>query len=151
MCRVTCPMSRNPSVAPDVDYHVTIVTNDLQNALSDTRSAAERYVFRALNAVVIPALDAGIGNPLPLGVGPVVVDTVGRVSGKKRRVPLLSVRVGDSIYVSTVRSSSNWFANLEATPTADVRLHGTDRTVTATVQRGPLNVAVLKSDPRSGC
>lgn len=144
-------MSRNPLVTTDVDHPVTIEPNDLSNALADARSTAERAFFRTLNAAVMPALDAGIGNPLPLGVGPVVVDTVGRVSGKKRRVPLLSLRVGDSIYVSTVRSSSNWFANLEATPTASVRLQGADRTATATLRRGPLNVAVLKSDPRSDC
>ena len=106
-----------------------------------------RQSFRALNSIARPALDAGIGNPLPIGFGAVVVETTGRKSGKPRQVPLLSLRVGDRLLVSTVRSDSQWLANLEADPSARVQLHGKYREATTTITRGPLNVAVLDTAP----
>lgn len=112
----------------------------MNSLLPDT---VTRQAFRALNGVVKPALELGIGNPLPIGVGAVLVETTGRKSGKPRQVPLMSMRLGDRLFVSTVRSDSQWFANLEAEPSARVQLHGTFREATTSVTRGPLNVAVI--------
>jgi len=106
-----------------------------------------RHAFRALNSVVKPALELGIGNPLPIGIGAVLVETTGRVSGKPRQVPLLSMRLGDRLVVSTVRSDSQWLANLEAEPAARVQLHGSVRDAKAAVTRGPLNVAIIDTTP----
>jgi deazaflavin-dependent oxidoreductase (nitroreductase family) len=102
-----------------------------------------REAFRALNGIVKPALQLGIGNPLPIGVGAVVVETTGRTIVKPRQVPLMAMRLGDRLVVSTVRSDSHWLANLEADPAARVQLHGTFREATASVTRGSLNVAVI--------
>ncbi|MBK9178660.1 MAG: nitroreductase family deazaflavin-dependent oxidoreductase [Acidimicrobiales bacterium] len=111
--------------------------------MSRKRDQVLRAGFRALNAVVRPAVRAGIGNPLPLGAGATVVETRGRRSGLPRQVPLLSLRAMDAVVVSTVRSDSQWIANLEATPQARVWIGGRARPASATVRRGPVNVAVL--------
>lgn len=109
-----------------------------------------RHAFRALNSVVRPALEVGIGNPLPIGAGAVLVETTGRKSGLPHQVPLLSMRLGDRLFVSTVRSDSQWFANLEVEPTARVRLNGSFREGKVAVARGPLNVAVIDTTPTAG-
>ncbi len=110
--------------------------------------AVVRHVFRSLNAIVRPLIEAGFGNPLPIGVGPLVVETTGRVSGSPRRVPLLSARVGDTVYVSTVRGDSQWMRNLVASPEARVRLFGRDRDATSAVSRiGGLQIATLTVQP----
>lgn len=114
-------------------------TPDLGTARAELTQAA----FRALNSVVEPAVAFGVANPLPLGAGAVVLETIGRKSGKKRRVPLLASRVLDKVIVSTVRSDSQWLKNIEADPTVTVYLYGKPRSATATVTRGPLNVVVL--------
>ncbi|MAT06251.1 MAG: hypothetical protein CL424_14530 [Acidimicrobiaceae bacterium] len=101
--------------------------------------------FRALNQVVRPLLSTGLGNPLPIGAGAVVVETTGRTSGLPRQVPLLAVRVGDQVAVSTVRGDSQWFANLEASNAARVQLTGRFRDANACTTRGPLNIAVLST------
>ena len=105
-----------------------------------------RTAFRALNQVVRPVLATGLGNPLPIGTGAVVLRTTGRTSGLPREVPLAALRVGDRIVVSTVRGDSEWFANLEANEEAEVQLGGQFRDARASTTRGPLNVAVLSTD-----
>lgn len=105
--------------------------------------------FSALNGVVRPLVQAGLGNPLPIGAGAVVLETTGRRSGLPRPVPVLSTRIGDTLTVSTVRSDSQWIRNAEADPNVAVWLGGTRREAVATVKRGPLNTVRLELADRA--
>jgi deazaflavin-dependent oxidoreductase (nitroreductase family) len=88
-----------------------------------------------VNAVVERAVRTGIASPCLLGVGIVILETKGRVTGKARTVPLLAQRFGSMLLVSTVRNNSQWVRNVEADTTASVVLGGRSRPVTASVQR----------------
>ncbi len=105
--------------------------------------ATTRRAFSALNAVVRPAVKAGLGNPFRFGAGPVVLETTGRKSRLPRLVPVLSTRAGDTLTVSTVRADSQWIRNAEADSNVAVWLGGQRREALATVRRGPLNTVRL--------
>lgn len=102
-----------------------------------------RDFFRTLNKAALPAVKAGLGSPLPIGLGLVLLETTGRKSGLVREVPVVGFRVGDRITVSTVRADSQWLANLEANPAAGVWVNGKRRDVAAAVTRGALNTVSL--------
>ena len=108
--------------------------------MSSTPSLTQT-AFRSLNSIVLPAVKAGLGSPLPVGAGVVVVETTGRKSGKPRQVPLLAVRVGNRVATTTVRSDSQWTKNLQATPASSIWVGGKKRSATATVDNGPITVA----------
>jgi deazaflavin-dependent oxidoreductase (nitroreductase family) len=78
---------------------------------------AESELFRALNALVEPAVRAGCGAPGLLPTGMVVLETTGVKSGQPRRVPLLATLFDGCVFVSTVRGArSQWVKNLRACP-----------------------------------
>ncbi len=116
---------------------------ELTAELATARADATRAGFRLLNSIVEPAVKAGIANPLPVGSGAILLETTGRTSGKKRRVPLLASRVCGKLAVSTVRNDSQWLKNIEADPEVTVWLQGKPREATAKVTRGRLNIVML--------
>lgn len=109
----------------------------------DKPADPSQQLFRTLNRFVKPLVKAGLGSPLPVGLGAVVLESKGRVSGKQREVPVLALRFGKKYIVSTVRDDSQWVKNLEADDEAAVWSCGKRSTAKATVQRGPLNVVTL--------
>lgn len=122
----------------------------VESGVTDRCSSLQRDTFRSLNELVRPLVRSGLGSPLPVGVGAVVLATMGRRSGTEREVPLVAARWGDRMVVSTVRSRSNWVRNLEADPRGAVWVNGGSRRVDASVRRLPgLSVAVLRSPARS--
>lgn len=122
-----------------------LLVSGLGPVVQNLLDASSKAGFRALNTIVRPLLKLGAGSPWPVGTGLVVLETTGRTTGQRREVPLLATRVGDQVYVSTVRRRSQWVRNLEATPEAFVWLSGRRRPVTATeiVRRGAFDVATL--------
>ncbi|MDW3179268.1 MAG: nitroreductase/quinone reductase family protein [Acidimicrobiia bacterium] len=106
-----------------------------------------KELFRTINRFVKPAVKAGLGSPLPVGLGAVVLESTGRKSGLAREVPVLGFRVGKKVYISTVRERSQWLKNLEASDKAGVWYCGSRKDATACVQRGPLNVVTLEVAP----
>ena len=93
-----------------------------------------------------PLVKAGIGSPLPVGLGAVVLESTGRVTGKRREVPLLGLRLGSTVLVSTVRERSQWLSNVEADADTAVWYCGRRHQTSATVRRGPLSVVRLTGD-----
>ena len=87
--------------------------------------------FRGLNQVVEPLVRAGLGAPVLVPAGAIVVETQGRKSGRRFNVPLMAALVGDLVVVSTVRRRSNWVKNLAAHPEIRYWLGGREREATA--------------------
>ena len=112
----------------------------------DRASDVTQALFRKMNRFVKPLVKAGLGSPLPIGLGAVVLESTGRVSGEPREVPLVGLRVGDRVVVSTVRDSSQWIKNLEADDAAAVWYCGRRHDAMASVKRGPLNLVTLDVD-----
>lgn len=86
-----------------------------------------------LNDALAPAVRLGVANPLPFGSGIVLLEVVGRKTGRTRTVPLLCSDYGTLLAVSTVRGNSQWVRNLAARPRAEVWLRGRKRPVLAAV------------------
>ena len=80
-------------------------------------SGLESEFFRALNALVEPAVRAGCASPGVVPMGLIVLETIGARSGQPRRVPLLATVLDGCVFLSTVRGPrARWVANLKADP-----------------------------------
>lgn len=78
-----------------------------------------------LNRVVEPMVRAGVGSPRIAPSGFIVLETVGRKSGLRRRSPLAATRLGNHVIVGTFRANrSEWVRNLTAQPRTQYWLGG---------------------------
>ena len=79
--------------------------------------SVEVEFFRMLNRVVEPIVRRGVGSPRLAPSGFIVLETLGRVSGERRRSPLAATRIGRHVIVATFRGDrSQWVRNLAAPP-----------------------------------
>ncbi len=114
---------------------------------STTRSLEVEF-FRMLNRVVEPAVRLGVGSPRIVPSGFIVLETVGRKTGKLRRSPLAATRFGRYVIVSTYRGDrSQWVFNLAAHPRTRYWLGGKPRDARAFVMYEGKRFRVPKSLP----
>lgn len=106
----------------------------------------ERRLFDAVNTVVRPAVRRGFASPCVAPFGLVLLEHTGRKSGRTYESPLMALRLGRRVLVSTVRDDrSEWMRNLEAGEDAHLWMNGRRRRVRADVRRRPgLAISVLE-------
>jgi deazaflavin-dependent oxidoreductase (nitroreductase family) len=94
----------------------------------------ELQFFRTLNRLVEPHIRAGWGSPRLVPGGLIVLETTGRQSGRRSRIPLAALRIHGHLLVSTFRGErSGWVKNLSASPDVRYWLRGRARKATALV------------------
>ena len=94
----------------------------------------ELEFFRTLNRIVEPRVRAGWGSPRLVPGGLVVLETRGRKTGRRSRVPLAAMAIHRHVIVTTFRGEkSQWVKNAEADPAVRFWLRGRPREATAVV------------------
>lgn len=133
-------------------YQVSTLRDDNEGVLMSSavsRDSIERDFFRALNRVVEPLVRAGLGSPRIVPGGLIVLETLGRKSGRRVRTPLVATRLGGYVLVATVRGKrSQWILNLVADPAARIWLGGRARDARAFVIHEDKRFRAPKSFPR---
>jgi deazaflavin-dependent oxidoreductase (nitroreductase family) len=110
---------------------------NFMNELERQVATVERLAFSTLNAFVEPLVRAGVGGPLLLPFGAIVLETTGRKSGELRRTPLLASVAGQALVVATFRADrSNWMKNLKVNPRAAWWASGNRASGTASIFAG---------------
>ncbi len=117
--------------------------------MDNTPTATLPRLLAPINELLTPGIRAGLGNPLPLTSGFVILEVPGRKTGQLRSVPLLCADYGRALVVTTVRGNSQWVRNLAAAGQAFVWLRGRRRQVSARVYRNGELVSEAARD--DGC
>jgi len=103
-------------------------------AVEKVPRSVEAEFFRVLNRIVEPRVRAGWGSPRLAPGGLVVLETKGRRTGRRSRVPLAAMQLRDHVVVTTFRGArSQWVKNAEANPQVRYWLRGRPRKARAVV------------------
>jgi deazaflavin-dependent oxidoreductase (nitroreductase family) len=106
----------------------------MESIAARSLSTLESDLFRGLNSFIEPLVRAGFGSPGPCTSGVILVETIGRKSGRATNVPLMAAAFGNLVVVSTVRATrSQWIKNLAANPEVRFWAHGRAHAATAFV------------------
>ncbi|MEN8160029.1 MAG: nitroreductase/quinone reductase family protein [Myxococcota bacterium] len=98
------------------------------------RRSAEVEFFRFVNRWVEPQIRAGLGSPRMVPGGLIVLETRGRKTGRRSRIPLVATRIQGHVLVGTFRGRrSQWAKNLAAKPETRFWIGGKPRPTTAYV------------------
>lgn len=100
---------------------------------SDISQRVQSGFFRRLNSVVEPLVKAGVGSPGCIPAGLIVLETIGRKSGRTFNVPVMAARIDDALLIGTVRGRSQWIKNLAANNEIRFWLQGEVRSGAASV------------------
>jgi deazaflavin-dependent oxidoreductase (nitroreductase family) len=99
-----------------------------------SRRSLEVEFFRFLNRWLEPQIRAGLGSPRLAPGGLVVLETKGRKTGRRARVPLVATRIQGHVLVGTFRGGrSQWPKNLAANPDVRFWMNGRPRPARATL------------------
>ncbi|MGH7898817.1 MAG: nitroreductase family deazaflavin-dependent oxidoreductase [Candidatus Binatia bacterium] len=97
----------------------------------------ELAFFRTLNRLVEPRVRAGWGSHCLVPGGLIVLETTGRRTGRRSRIPLAALRIQGHVVVSTIRGErSAWVKNVSANGDVRYWLRGRPRQATARVISG---------------
>lgn len=111
----------------------------------------QNQFFSSLNLFAEPLIRAGFGNPLFWPTGAIVVETIGRKSGRKINVPVLAMRIGEMVIFSTVRRNSQWLKNIAANPEVRYWLAGQPREAVASVFTSDEKTLSNNLSPQAEC
>ena len=113
-----------------------------------TRSIEAKF-FHELNRIVEPRVRAGWGSPGLVPGGLVVLETRGRNTGRRSRVPLAALRINDHVLVSTLRGRrSQWVKNVSANPRLRCWIGGQPRAAKAVAVATPDDAPLPERWPR---
>ena len=95
----------------------SIQVRPAQRAAGERRGGIEVEFFRFLNRWLEPQIRGGLGSPRLVPGGLIVLETRGRKTGRRMRVPLVATRIQGHVLIATFRGGrSQWAKNLAASP-----------------------------------
>ncbi len=99
----------------------------------ETFSTVESIFFKNLNRIARPLIKAGVGSPGPFPTGLIILETIGRKTGRQFETPVVASMFGRYLLVGTVRNRSQWIKNLAAQADVNYWIKGETRTADVTV------------------